>query len=163
MSSRWLIGAVLLVTGAVHLLPLLGVLGAARLEQLYGLRIEDPNLLLLMRHRALLFGLLGVLLVAAAFRPAWQGLALGAAWVSVLGFVLLAPPGLAPALARVWWIDVALLPLLALAGTLWLASAPPRTIGGSVEAPPLPTDHGTHPSSDPPGHRHRGTAARADR
>lgn len=129
MSRHHVIGAVLLVTGGVHLLPLLGVLGAARLEQLYGLRIEDPNLLLLMRHRALLFGLLGLLLVAAAFRPAWQGLALVAAWGSVLGFVLLAPSGLVPALQRVWWIDVALLPLLALASALWFAAAPQRGAG----------------------------------
>lgn len=117
-----LISAVLLVVGLVHLLPVLGMLGAARLEALYGLRIEEPNLLLLMRHRALLFGLLGALLVAAAFRPAWQGLALLAAWGSVLGFVLLAPTGLLPALQRVWWIDVALLPLLAAASWAYLAT-----------------------------------------
>lgn len=121
MSGPRSIGAVLLVVGAVHLLPLLGILGASRLEQLYGLRNEDPNMLLLMRHRALLFGLLGALLVTAAFRPAWQGLALLAAWGSVLGFVLLAPPALLPALQRVWWIDVALLPLLALASWAHLA------------------------------------------
>jgi hypothetical protein len=42
-------------------------------------------------------------------------LALAAAWVSVLGFVLLAPPDLSPSLQRVWLIDVAVLPLLALA------------------------------------------------
>lgn len=126
MSRGGVVGAVLLLAGGVHLLPLLGVLGAARLEQLYGVHVEDPNLLLLMRHRALLFGLLGTLLVAAAFRPAWQGPALGLAWGSVLGFVALAPAGLAPALQRVWWIDVALLPLLALASVLWLATAAPR-------------------------------------
>jgi hypothetical protein len=163
MSSRWLIGAVLLVTGAVHLLPLLGVLGAARLEQLYGLRIEDPNLLLLMRHRALLFGLLGVLLCAAAFRPAWQGLALGAAWISVPGFVVLAPSGLLPALQRVWWIDVALLPLLALASTLWFARASPRTIGPPVDAAEALNTHGPHAPPHPADHRHGGAVARADR
>ncbi|MFY8016778.1 MAG: phosphopantetheine adenylyltransferase, partial [Inhella sp.] len=80
MNRAHVLSAVLLLTGLVHLLPVLGVLGAARLEQLYGLRMDEPNLLLLMRHRALLFGLLGLLLVAAAFRPAWQGLALLAAW-----------------------------------------------------------------------------------
>lgn len=128
MSRQTLVSAVLLLAGAVHLLPLLGVLGTPHLEQLYGLRIEEPNLLLLMRHRALLFGLLGALLVAAAFRPAWQGLALTAAWGSVLGFVLLAPPGLLPALHRVWWIDVALLPLLALASwACWACWAEARS------------------------------------
>jgi hypothetical protein len=112
---------VLLLAGGVHLAPVLGILGSARLEALYGLRIEDPGLLLLMRHRALLFGLLGALLVAAAFRPAWQGLALLAAGGSVLGFVLLAPTGLLPALHRVWWIDVTLLPFLALASWAYVA------------------------------------------
>ncbi len=39
--------------------------GRRRLEALYGVDIEDPNLLLAMRHRAVLFGLLGGLLLAA--------------------------------------------------------------------------------------------------
>lgn len=115
MSGRLLTSAVLPVVGAIHLLPVLGVLGTSRLEQLYQVRIDEPNLLLLMRHRALLFGLMAALLLAAAFRPIWQGMALLAAWGSVLGFVLLAPPELSPTLHRVWWIDVALLPLLGLA------------------------------------------------
>ena len=119
MSRTALVSGALLLVAAVHLLPLLGVFGTQRLQQLYGLHIEEPNLLLLMRHRALLFGLLGALLAAAAFKPAWQGVALLGAWGSVLGFVLLAPAGLVPALHRVWWIDVALLPVLALATWAW--------------------------------------------
>ena len=126
MSGDRLVSAILLLVGAVHLLPVIGVLGAARLEQLYGLHFTDGQLLL-MRHRALLFGLLGALLVAAAFRPVWQGIALLAAWGSVLGFVLLAPSDLAGPLNRVWWIDVALLPLLALAsGLYWVQGPAPR-------------------------------------
>jgi hypothetical protein len=123
MSGQTLICAVLLIVGVVHLLPAIGLLGAPRLEQLYGLRFDEPHLLLLMRHRALLFGLLGALFVAAAFVPAWQGLALFAACASVLGFVLLAPAGLLPPLQRVWWIDVGLLPLLALASCLFQTQA----------------------------------------
>jgi hypothetical protein len=115
MSRRLLISAVLLIVGAIHLLPAWGVLGASALKQLYGVQLQEPNLHLLMRHRALLFCLLSALLLGAAFRPVWQGLALAAAWVSVLGFVLLAPPDLSPSLQRVWLIDVAVLPLLALA------------------------------------------------
>ena len=61
-----LITILLLVVGIIHLMPLLGVLGGDRLNSLYGLSLDEPNLQILMRHRAVLFGLLGALLVAAA-------------------------------------------------------------------------------------------------
>jgi len=66
------------------------------------------------------------LLLAAASQPMWQGLVLLAAWGSVSGFVLLAPSEPSPALHRVWWIDVALLPLLALAGWAHLSDGHAR-------------------------------------
>lgn len=133
MSRRLWISAVLLIVGAIHLLPAWGVLGVSALEQLYGVQLQEPNLLLLMRHRALLFGLLAALLLAAAFRPVWQGSSLAAAWVSVLGFVLLAPPDLSPSLQRVWWIDVAVLPLLALASWAHLSERrATRRLGAQV-------------------------------
>ena len=53
----------------IHLAPLSGVLGAARLEKLYGAKITDPNVLLAMRHRAVIFGILGLGLVAAMIWP----------------------------------------------------------------------------------------------
>ncbi|WP_339408973.1 phosphopantetheine adenylyltransferase [Pseudomonas sp. EA_35y_Pfl2_R5] len=84
------VSALLIIAGIIHLLPLSGVLGAERLAQLYGLAFEEPNLLLLMRSRAVLFGLLGAFLVYAAFRPALQPLALIGGLVSVLSFLLLA-------------------------------------------------------------------------
>jgi cytosine/uracil/thiamine/allantoin permease len=133
MSRRLWISAVLLIVGAIHLLPAWGVLGASALKQLYGVQLQEPNLLLLMRHRALFFGLLAALLLGAAFRPVWQGLALAAAWVSVLGFVVLAPPDLSPSLQRVWWIDVAVLPLLALASWAYLSERQAtRRLGAQV-------------------------------
>lgn len=85
-----LIAVLLLVAGAIHLLPLVGVLGGERLNALYGIALDEPNLQILMRHRAVLFGLLGVLLVAAAFIPALRGAALVGGLVSVLAFLLLA-------------------------------------------------------------------------
>jgi len=48
--------------------------------------MAEPNLVILMRHRAVLFGLLGAFMVYAAFRPALLNLALGAGFVSVLSF-----------------------------------------------------------------------------
>ena len=95
MSNRSLrhgVSAMLVVAGIVHLLPLSGVLGAERLLVLYGVPVTDPDLVLLLRHRAVLFGLLGLFLVFAAFRPAVQALAFTAGFASVLSFLALAWP-----------------------------------------------------------------------
>ena len=67
---RYLISVSLIVTGIIHLLPISGVLGAEKLAMLYGTALDDPNLAILMRHRSVLFGLLGTLFVVAAFKPA---------------------------------------------------------------------------------------------
>ena len=67
---RHLITASLILVGIIHLLPVVGVLSAERLSALYGLQISEPNLLILMRHRAVLFALLGVFLIVASFKPA---------------------------------------------------------------------------------------------
>lgn len=82
----------LIVVGIIHLLPVSGVLGAERLTSLYGVSIVEPGMVLLMRHRAILFALLGLFLVLAAFRPTLQPIAFGAAFVSVVSFLLLAWP-----------------------------------------------------------------------
>lgn len=87
---HYLTMAMLLVVGIIHLLPLSGVLGAERLASLYGLPFKEPNLAILMRHRAVLFGLLGLFLVYAAFRPGLQTLAFLAGFASVLSFLWLA-------------------------------------------------------------------------
>lgn len=87
---RYLVAAMLVVVGIIHLLPLSGVLGAERLAALYGLPFDDPNLAILMRHRAVLFGLLGLFLVYAAFQPALQALAFVTAFASVASFLWLA-------------------------------------------------------------------------
>lgn len=118
-----LIAGLLLVAGAIHLLPLPGVLGADQLQRLYGLPFEHPDLLVLMRHRAILFGLLGLLLVAAAFRPALQPLALAAGLASATSFLVLCwlSGDFGPALERVLWADVVAIACLLLAAVLRVA------------------------------------------
>ncbi len=87
---KHLVSAMLIVVGVIHLIPVTGVLGSERLAALYGLRFDEPNLAILMRHRAVLFGLLGAFMVLAAFRPALQTLAFVGGFVSVVSFLWLA-------------------------------------------------------------------------
>ena len=113
---RYVVSAMLVVVAIIHLMPLSGVLGAERLAALYGLDFREPNLALLMRHRAVLFGLLGVFLLLAAFRPAWQPLAFAAGFVSVVSFLWLAWGGVRnPEVGRIVVADVVALACLVVA------------------------------------------------
>lgn len=113
------IAAMLIVVGLIHLLPLSGVLGPDRLSALYGVSFAEPNVAILMRHRAVLFGLLGTFLVYAAFRVALQPLALVAGSVSVVSFLWLAwsAEGYNPLLSRVVVADIVALICLVLAAS----------------------------------------------
>ena len=82
-----LVSAMLVVIAIIHLLPLAGVLGSERLASLYGLSFDDPKLAILMRHRAVLFGVLGLFFLFAAVRPALQTLAFVLAFVSIVSFL----------------------------------------------------------------------------
>lgn len=82
--------ACLTLAGVIHLLPLPGILGAGQLTRLYGVSADDPNVGILLQHRAVLFGLLGVLLIAAAFRPDLRAVALIAGIVSAVSFLVIA-------------------------------------------------------------------------
>ncbi len=113
---RWVVSAVLLLVGVLHLLPLVGVVSRTQLTRLYGVDVDTPTLELLLRHRAVLFGLLGAFLLVAAFRAPLQWAALIAAVFSVASFLVLAwlVPGAQahPAIAlvvRLDWIALALL------------------------------------------------------
>lgn len=66
------------------------MLGTAQLASLYGTPPSEPNTLILLRHRAVLFGIVGGICMGAAFKPAYQWLGLTVGAVSVLSFLLLA-------------------------------------------------------------------------
>lgn len=120
--STLLTSASLAIVGLIHLLPVTGVLGSDRLSTLYGLTIDDPNLAILMRHRAVLFGLLGVVLLFAAVKPSLQAIAFAAGFVSVASFLLIAHlvGGYNAAVQRVVVADIAALVLLLIGfATYW--------------------------------------------
>jgi hypothetical protein len=117
--------ACLALAGIIHLLPLPGVLGAGQLTRLYGVSADDPNLEILLRHRAVVFGLLGALLIAAAFRPELRAVALIFGLASTVSFLLIAwgVGGYNAQVAHVVAADlVAVVLLLVAAGIEWRAS-----------------------------------------
>ena len=106
----------LALAGLVHLLPVTGALSARRLHALYGVNADDAVVLLLLRHRALLFGVLGVAFIASAFVPSWRIGAGAVALFCMLSFVVLARGApAARSIGRIVKIDLALSALLGLA------------------------------------------------
>ena len=87
---RTLSTVLILLVGLVNLLPVVGVLSASRLQALYGVELEDTNLLILMGHRAVLFGIVGGLLLVSAFQPSLRPAGFGAGLLSMLSFVVIA-------------------------------------------------------------------------
>jgi hypothetical protein len=79
----------LVMVAVIHLLPAVGVGGRAPLERRYGTAVDEPNLLVLMRHRAVRFGLLGAFLLAAAFDRRLHFAGLVAGLMSVGSFLVL--------------------------------------------------------------------------
>jgi hypothetical protein len=80
----------LVVAGVINLLPLSGVLGRSWLTSLYGLEIGSADLEILLRHRAVLFGILGALLLASVFIAGWRSAAVFAAALSMASFIVVA-------------------------------------------------------------------------
>jgi hypothetical protein len=106
--TEWLVRLSFAVAGVIHVFPLAGLLGRAVLERSYGVSLgEGHDLEILLRHRALLFGLLAAACFCALVQPHWRTPAGLAAMLSMLGFALIAslqPHG--AALAKVMWIDL---------------------------------------------------------
>jgi hypothetical protein len=119
---RFVVPAILLIVAVIHALPLVGVLGPQQLSRLYGLPINDPSLEIVLRHRAVLFGLLAAFLGYAAFRLELHRLALVASVVSVGSFLILASVfgGHNDAIATVVRVDLVALALLAIAAVVHL-------------------------------------------
>jgi len=105
----------LILVSIIHLLPLVGVLSIDKLNMLYGLKIDDPNLEILLRHRAVLFGLLGLFLLYAAFKQYLHLIAFIATFVSILSFICLCwlVPSYNEELLRILRVDIVALVIAA--------------------------------------------------
>lgn len=125
VMNRALVSMLLVVVGIIHLLPLPGVFGSSQLSALYGLDLGDPNLAILLRHRAVLFGLLAIACLTAAFRRDWQDTVIAATGVSAVAFLLIAGTTgqYNAAIGRVVTADIVAVACLVMAASLRLAEA----------------------------------------
>lgn len=115
-----LITVLFLIAGLINFAPVAGVLSADTLANAYGIAAPQGDLLILMRHRALLFGIVGGLLIVAAFRRPLQPVAIVAGMVSMIGFIalVLMAGEHGDKLQRIMLIDIGAVIVLALAAIL---------------------------------------------
>lgn len=125
-----LVAGGLALAGIVNLLPIMGAAGVGWLRSLYGFEISSPDLEILLRHRAILFGILGVLLLAAVFRRELRGAAALAAAASMASFIAIAlmVGGYGPAITKIVVADI--IGLLALVPMALTRLAPSRLTAG---------------------------------
>jgi len=114
------ISAAYLVAGIVNFLPVMGLLGRARLEAGYQIKVATPDLLILMQHRAVLFGLVGGALLLSVFKKDWRPLTGPMGLISMAAFILLVfmSPAVNAALLRLAFIDIMALLLLVIGITM---------------------------------------------
>lgn len=77
----------LFLVGVINFIPVVGVLSLDNINQAYGLSVADNNLEILLRHRALLFGLIGGFIIYSVFSVRYQTTAIVLAAISMLGFL----------------------------------------------------------------------------
>ena len=96
------------LVGLINFLPVLGVLSADRIAAAYDVEVVGSDMEILLRHRALLFGIVGGFVFYSLYNPAMQGAALTLAGVSMVGFLVLvfAVGGHNAALNRIVMADV---------------------------------------------------------
>lgn len=107
----------MILVGLVNITPVIGLVSAGQLNSMYGINIGDTNLQILLLHRALMFGLLGGLILYSAFRPSWQPISMLLAFISMAGFIAIAwsTADYNDQIARVMAVDAGALILLLIA------------------------------------------------
>ncbi len=114
---RYLIIILFLVPGIFNFIPVVGVISNQQLSRLYQVSSLSVDLALLLRHRALLFGIVGGYMIYAAFQESLRNHAAVMGLVSMVSFIVLVfmLKTSNPSLVRLAYID-AVLTLMLLSG-----------------------------------------------
>jgi hypothetical protein len=79
----------LFVAGLLNLLPAILAFLPEKMSKSYGIEIPNANYELLMRHRAVLFGIVGGLMLFSAITKKYYDISTIAGLVSMISFILL--------------------------------------------------------------------------
>ena len=79
----------LLLSGIINFIPIVGAFLPNKMKQSYGIEFSDPNLELLLRHRAVLFGIIGGIMICSAFCRQYYDLSFGMGIISMGTFIFL--------------------------------------------------------------------------
>lgn len=82
------ISLLLVLVGLINFVPVVGVLSADKLSQTYSVMLVDNNAIILLRHRALLFGLVGGFVLFSVYAPLYRPAAITMAAISMVGFLV---------------------------------------------------------------------------
>jgi len=112
--SNYFVAVSYLLAGIVNTIPAIGVISSARLVSLYGVDIVSDDMSLLLRHRAVLFLIVGLLLLISVFVDSLRLISGLAGLLSMVSFVLLAwsLPDINPYLQRIVTVDIVVSVLL---------------------------------------------------
>lgn len=102
--------ASLFISGAINLVPAVLAVFPEKISKSYGVKVLNPNYELLLRHRAVLFGIVGTIMISSAITRKNQFLATAVGLTSMLSYVLLAQQvsgKINPELTKVFNIDIA--------------------------------------------------------
>ena len=81
------ISILLITVGLINFLPVIGIISAGKLSAAYAVELIGNDIVILMRHRALLFGLIGGFMLYSVWKPSYQSVAMVMAAISMLGFL----------------------------------------------------------------------------
>jgi hypothetical protein len=113
---------VLFLGGLIHLLPFSLAFLPQRIGSAYGVEVTGPDMMLLLRHRAVLFGIVGAVMLYSSLKKRYYVPATFAGLASMLSFILLYGiiGRVNESLRSVMWVDVAASVALASSAAVFL-------------------------------------------
>ena len=116
------VSVVLVLVGLINFAPVVGMVSSSAIARAYGMDEPAGDLAVLLRHRAVLFGIVGGFIVLSAFMPTLQVAAVTMAYISMGSYVaLVMAAGISnPKLVRIKNIDVVAIALLSIVPIVWV-------------------------------------------